>query len=49
MPFIKETTEPKTKTINLKGPGLHNANTKGGSVKIQAPNKRAKIDLGSRK
>ena len=38
MAFIKQTTGPKTKQINLKGPGLHNANTKGGSTTISRPN-----------
>lgn len=36
--FIKTTTGPKKGTVNLKGPGLHNANTKGGSTAIVKPN-----------
>lgn len=36
--FIKTTTGPKKGTVNLKGSGLHNANTKGGSLNISKPN-----------
>ena len=49
MAFVKSTHKPKTPLITLPGPGLASAKTKGGSVKIQAPNPRAKIDLGKRK
>lgn len=38
MPFISKNTGPKTPTIKLKGPGLANANTKGGSTSIVKPN-----------
>lgn len=38
MPFISKNTGPKVKQISLKGPGLHNANTKGGSTAIVKPN-----------
>ncbi len=38
MAFISKTTGPKKQAINLKGSGLHNANTKGGSTTIVARN-----------
>lgn len=38
MAFNSKTTGPKTPTIKLKGSGLHNANTKGGSTAIVKPN-----------
>lgn len=38
MAFISKNTGPKKQQISLKGPGLHNANTKGGSFDIKRPN-----------
>ena len=38
MAFIAKTTGPAKKQISLRGPGLHNANTKGGSTAIVKPN-----------
>lgn len=34
---------PAKPKISLAGPGLHNANTKGGSTKISKPNPPAKV------
>lgn len=45
MAFISKNTGPAKPNLTLKGPGLHNANTKGGSTKIAPPNKPAKVGL----
>jgi hypothetical protein len=36
--FISKNTGPAKPSLRLPGPGLANANTKGGSVKIVKPN-----------
>lgn len=38
MAFISKNTGPKKPSLKLRGPGLHKANTKGGSTAITKPN-----------